>query len=114
MIDAAVALSWLFPRVKLEEAALADQALDAMASQPAIVPALWHAEIANGLLAAEAVASAALAREESRGAHDRADVREDLSGGGRYLFSPARSAGRRLGGGSSDRSESHRASPVMG
>jgi predicted nucleic acid-binding protein len=53
VIDAAVALSWLFPRVKLEEAALADQALDAMASQPAIVPALWHAEIANGLLAAE-------------------------------------------------------------
>jgi len=53
IVDASVALSWLYQRESVAEQALAQQVLAQLPSDPAVVPALWQWEIANGLLVAE-------------------------------------------------------------
>lgn len=53
VLDASMALAWILERVEPDERLLADQALDTLAEQPVLVPALWHIEIANALLVAE-------------------------------------------------------------
>ena len=50
IIDATVALSWLFED---ETSDYADRVLDAVASDGAVVPAIWLLEVANGLLSGE-------------------------------------------------------------
>ena len=53
VLDASMALAWLFTRVDPAEAALADQTLRDLASTSWVVPAIWYAEVANGLLRGE-------------------------------------------------------------
>ncbi|MDT8438722.1 MAG: type II toxin-antitoxin system VapC family toxin [Wenzhouxiangellaceae bacterium] len=53
VLDASAALAWIFERADPAEVALADRLLDAIAEQPALVPSLWHIEVANALLVAE-------------------------------------------------------------
>jgi predicted nucleic acid-binding protein len=53
VLDASVALAWLFERQKAEEAHCADRTLLAIADTETSVPALWHTEIANALLVGE-------------------------------------------------------------
>ncbi|NEX19202.1 type II toxin-antitoxin system VapC family toxin [Thiorhodococcus mannitoliphagus] len=53
VLDASMSLAWIFARADPEENALADRLLDAITEQPALVPVLWHTEIANALLVAE-------------------------------------------------------------
>jgi predicted nucleic acid-binding protein len=53
VLDASMALAWLFKRVDATEAALADQALCDLPSASWVVPAIWYAEVANGLLRGE-------------------------------------------------------------
>jgi predicted nucleic acid-binding protein len=77
VIDASMALAWIFERVKPEEAACADRALDEVTRMEMIVPFLWHTEIANALLVGERrkVVSEAqvidyLARQQGLSAYD--------------------------------------------
>ncbi|MGD1064048.1 MAG: type II toxin-antitoxin system VapC family toxin [Terracidiphilus sp.] len=53
VLDASMALSWLFPRQDPAEAALADQALDELDYEEFAVPAIWYGEVANALLRGE-------------------------------------------------------------
>jgi len=53
VLDASMALAWIFPRQKQAEKVCADRALDLMDSVMATVPNLWHLEVANGLLVGE-------------------------------------------------------------
>ena len=53
VIDASMALAWFFERSKASEAALADRVLATLPDYEAIVPVLWHAEVANALLIGE-------------------------------------------------------------
>jgi predicted nucleic acid-binding protein len=53
VLDASVSLAWLFKREKASEAACADRALDALEPAGALVPPLWHTEVANALLVGE-------------------------------------------------------------
>ncbi len=53
VLDASLALAWIFERADPDERLLADRVLDTLAEQPVLVPALWHIEIANALLVAE-------------------------------------------------------------
>lgn len=53
VIDASMALAWIFAREKPEEAVCADLALQATAEMATIVPSLWHTEVANALLVGE-------------------------------------------------------------
>lgn len=53
ILDASMALAWLFERQNKQEAQCAEQALLAVAEVEVLVPALWHIEIANALLVAE-------------------------------------------------------------
>jgi predicted nucleic acid-binding protein len=53
VLDASVALSWLYQREKPKEARLSTQALSAIATTEALVPARWYAEVANGVLIGE-------------------------------------------------------------
>ena len=53
VLDASMALAWIFERVDPQESALADQLLEAMTALEVLVPALWHTEVANALLVAE-------------------------------------------------------------
>jgi predicted nucleic acid-binding protein len=53
VLDASMALAWLFTRVDPTEAALADEALRDLPSTSWVVPAIWYAEVANGLLRGE-------------------------------------------------------------
>lgn len=53
VIDASMALAWIFTREKPEEAVCADLALQATAEMATIVPSLWHTEVANALLVGE-------------------------------------------------------------
>ncbi|WP_295886069.1 type II toxin-antitoxin system VapC family toxin [uncultured Thiohalocapsa sp.] len=53
VLDASMALAWILARADPDERLLADQALETLAEQPVLVPALWHIEIANALLVAE-------------------------------------------------------------
>jgi predicted nucleic acid-binding protein len=53
VLDASMTLAWLFPRLDPTEAALADQALDELDHEEFVVPAIWHGEVANGILRGE-------------------------------------------------------------
>lgn len=53
VLDASMALAWLLERVDVDEQALAQRALGEVAAGGALVPDLWFAEVANGLLVAE-------------------------------------------------------------
>jgi predicted nucleic acid-binding protein len=50
VLDASVALTWCF---KNEATAAADRVLERLASETAVVPAIWHLEIANVLALSE-------------------------------------------------------------
>jgi len=53
VLDASMALAWLFPRADAAEAALADRALDELDSEEFVVPPIWYAEVANAILRGE-------------------------------------------------------------
>lgn len=53
VIDASMALAWLFERKDKKEIICADRALEALADSEVSVPALWHTEIGNALLVGE-------------------------------------------------------------
>jgi predicted nucleic acid-binding protein len=53
VLDASMALAWIFERQNKEEAKSAENALTAITDFSTIVPALWHIEIANALLVGE-------------------------------------------------------------
>jgi predicted nucleic acid-binding protein len=53
VLDASMALAWLFKRADAVEAALAEQALRDLPSTAWSVPAIWHAEVANAMLRGE-------------------------------------------------------------
>ncbi|TAL56928.1 type II toxin-antitoxin system VapC family toxin [Pandoraea sp.] len=53
VVDASMALAWLFERTSKTEADCADQALLCLAQAEVLVPALWHTEVANALLVGE-------------------------------------------------------------
>jgi predicted nucleic acid-binding protein len=53
VLDASMALSWLFERITPVEIDRSIRAAREMCRTEAIVPLLWHAEIANALLVAE-------------------------------------------------------------
>lgn len=53
VLDASMALAWLFERQNKEEAQCAENALIAVTDCETIVPTLWHIEIANALLVGE-------------------------------------------------------------
>jgi predicted nucleic acid-binding protein len=55
VLDASMALAWLFTRTDPEEATLADLALGDLASTSWVVPTIWYAEVANGMLRGERV-----------------------------------------------------------
>ncbi len=50
VIDSSVALAWCFPD---EQDTYSESVLDALASERAIVPDLWHLEVANTLVVGE-------------------------------------------------------------
>ena len=53
ILDASMALSWLFERSKAEEKHCSELALSTLGDVEAFVPSLWHTEIANALLLGE-------------------------------------------------------------
>jgi predicted nucleic acid-binding protein len=53
ILDASMALAWLFIRGNVGEAELARKALSQLHLTPTIVPPLWFSEIANGVLRGE-------------------------------------------------------------
>ena len=53
VLDASAALAWLIQRSNPAEAQQADQLLQALHSEDAVVPQLWYSEVANGILVAE-------------------------------------------------------------
>lgn len=54
VLDASMALAWLFERSKKQEVDCAASVLSALAdAEKTCVPVLWHTEIANALLVAE-------------------------------------------------------------
>lgn len=53
VLDASMALAWLFERELASEADLAEKALSLLLDAEAIVPPLWHAEVTNALLVGE-------------------------------------------------------------
>lgn len=53
VIDASMALAWVFEREQAGDSALAGRLLEACGEQALWVPGLWHLELANALLVAE-------------------------------------------------------------
>ena len=53
VLDASMALAWIFERDKPEEKRTAEQVLTLIREATVLVPSLWHTEIANVLLLAE-------------------------------------------------------------
>ncbi|WP_458766265.1 type II toxin-antitoxin system VapC family toxin [Cupriavidus basilensis] len=53
VLDASMALAWLFERADQIQAECADKVLSALTSYEVVVPPLWHVETANALLVAE-------------------------------------------------------------
>jgi predicted nucleic acid-binding protein len=53
VLDASMTLAWHIERADPGEKILARQALQAVRSHGALVPALWYSEVANGVLVAE-------------------------------------------------------------
>lgn len=48
-----MALAWVFVRTNAEEVGRADAVLASLREETALVPALWHAEILNALIAGQ-------------------------------------------------------------
>ncbi len=65
MLDASTTLAWLVRRSKPVEDRLADEALQHIQMGGAVVPALWFAEVANGVLVAERRGGVSLATSAS-------------------------------------------------
>ena len=53
VLDASMALAWLFPRQDPAEATLAEQALDELDYEEFAVPTIWYGEVSNALLRGE-------------------------------------------------------------
>ena len=53
VLDASMALAWIFERAAVEEAALANHLLDIFLDHEVWVPRLWYTEVGNALLVAE-------------------------------------------------------------
>jgi len=53
VMDASMALAWVFERQQPEDGLRASRLLSSCGSQPWWVPGLWHLEVANTLLVAE-------------------------------------------------------------
>lgn len=53
VVDASMALAWLFERKDKKESTCADRALLTIAEAEVSVPSLWHTEIINALLVGE-------------------------------------------------------------
>lgn len=53
VVDASMALAWIYERENLNEAACADRALEALTEISALVPPLFYVEVANALLVGE-------------------------------------------------------------
>lgn len=53
VLDASMALAWLFERKNTEEADRATRVLSAVSAAEIIVPTLWHTEVINALLVGE-------------------------------------------------------------
>jgi predicted nucleic acid-binding protein len=53
VLDASMALAWIFERQDKKEACCADHVLSSMVKTITVVPALWHIEISNTLLVGE-------------------------------------------------------------
>lgn len=53
VIDASMALAWIYARERPDEADCADRALQTITEMEASVPSLWQTEIANALLVGE-------------------------------------------------------------
>lgn len=53
VLDASLALAWIFERPDPTENALADRVLGELTEQSVLVPVLWHTEVANALLVGE-------------------------------------------------------------
>ena len=70
VLDASMALAWHLKRADQSEADLAALALQEIAGDGAIVPALWYAEVANGLLVGE--------RRQVTNAHEIASFQSDV------------------------------------
>ena len=70
VVDASVALSWVFDD---EDHLRADSALERLAEEGALVPQLWHLETRNALLTAER-----RARLSSAEVNERLDAVKDL------------------------------------
>lgn len=49
VLDASMALAWVFERAKANEARRAQEILDGLDKQTVLVPPLWHAEVLNAL-----------------------------------------------------------------
>ena len=53
VLDASMALAWIFEREDADQHDCADRALQMLEGVPASVPSLWHVEVANSLLVGE-------------------------------------------------------------
>lgn len=53
VLDASMALAWLFERDNAKESSTANKLLKNLANAETVVPVLWHTEITNALLIAE-------------------------------------------------------------
>ncbi|MFO8238022.1 MAG: type II toxin-antitoxin system VapC family toxin [Prochlorococcaceae cyanobacterium] len=53
VLDASMALAWIFERESAVEAEQAQRLLDRCGAESWVVPALWHLEVANALVVAE-------------------------------------------------------------
>ncbi len=53
VLDASMALSWIFERPKKKEELCSSKVLTVLSDAEIYVPSLWHTEITNGLLMAE-------------------------------------------------------------
>jgi predicted nucleic acid-binding protein len=53
VLDASAALAWVFERENPKEAAVANELLASLSQNSALVPGLWHCEVANALLVGE-------------------------------------------------------------
>jgi predicted nucleic acid-binding protein len=62
VLDASAALAWVFQRAEADEAARARGYLDRLTGEEAVVPELWHLEVANALVVAQRRAAISTAR----------------------------------------------------
>lgn len=80
VLDASMALAWLFPRLDPVEAALADQALGELDHEEFAVPAIWYGEVANGILRGERKGLVTLSQTTAfLGELDQADIETETN-----------------------------------